>query len=122
LEYIVKIVKAVNETTGAVICDRVEVADTSMRRLFGLLGRRGIDSGEGLWIMPSSGVHTMGMMFPIDVVGLDRKGRVIKLWQNLVPFRVTSVSLRMHSVIEMKTGWIAENGVRVGDLIKILDA
>ena len=116
-----KIVRAINETKGHVLCERVEVADTSMRRLFGLLGRRGIDAGEGLWIMPSSGVHTMGMMFPIDVVGLDRKGTVLKLWQNLVPFRVTSVSLKMHSVIEMKSGWIAENGIRVGDTIKMID-
>jgi uncharacterized membrane protein (UPF0127 family) len=116
-----KIVKVVNETKGEVVCDRVEVANTSMRRLFGLLGRRGLGSNEGLWIKPSSGVHTMGMMFPIDVVGLDRKGKVLKLWNNLVPFRLTSVSWKMHSVIELKAGQITESGISIGDSIKMLE-
>jgi uncharacterized membrane protein (UPF0127 family) len=115
-----KVVKAVNQSNGHVLCDRVEVADTSMRRLFGLLGRKGIASDEGLWIKPSSGVHTMGMMFPIDVVGLDQNRVVVKLWQNLVPYRVTAVSLKVQSVIEMKAGAIAERGLRVGDSISML--
>jgi len=116
-----KLVKVVNETRGAVIGDRVEVANTSMRRLFGLLGRRSLNAGQGLWIKPSSGVHTMGMMFPIDVVGLDRKGTVLKIWKDLVPFRVTSVSLKMHSVIELKAGQIAESGTHVGDTLKMVE-
>jgi uncharacterized membrane protein (UPF0127 family) len=116
-----KIVKVLNETKGDVICDRVEVANTSMRRLFGLLGRNGLEAGQGLWIKPSSGVHTVGMTFPIDVVGLDRKGVVLKLWNNLGPFRLTSVSWKMHSVIELRAGKISESGIRVGDSIKMLE-
>jgi uncharacterized membrane protein (UPF0127 family) len=116
-----KLVKVVNETRGAVVGDRVEVANTSMRRLFGLLGRKGLNAGQGLWIKPSSGVHTMGMMFPIDVVGLDRKGKVLRVWNSLVPFRVTSVSLKMHSVIELKAGQIVESGTAVGDTLKMLE-
>jgi uncharacterized membrane protein (UPF0127 family) len=115
-------VRVYNQTKGEFVCDRVGVANTSMRRLFGLLGRRGLGAGEGLWIKPSSGVHTMGMMFPIDVVGLDRKGNVVKLWNNLVPFRVTSVSFRMHSVVELRAGQIAESGIRVGDALQFMDA
>jgi uncharacterized membrane protein (UPF0127 family) len=118
---LMKLVKVVNETRGAVIGDRVEVANTSMRRLFGLLGRRSLNAGQGLWIKPSSGVHTMGMMFPIDVVGLDRKGTVLKVWKDLVPFRVTSVSLKMHSVIELRAGQIAESGTHVGDTLKMVE-
>jgi hypothetical protein len=38
--------------------------------MFGLLGRRGLNAGEGLWIKPSFGVHTVGMRFPIDAIGL----------------------------------------------------
>jgi uncharacterized membrane protein (UPF0127 family) len=114
------LVTVINQTRGEVLCDRVEVANTSMRRLFGLLGRRGLDCGQGLWIKPSSGVHTMGMMFPIDVVGLDRKGTVIKLWRDLVPFRVTSVSLKLQSVIELPAGQIHESGLQLGDTLTFI--
>jgi hypothetical protein len=87
--------------------------------MFGLLGRRGLDAGGGLWIKPSSGVHTFFMAFSIDVVGLDGNLKVIKLWRNLVPFRVTSVNLRMRSVLELPTGVIRQTGMAVGDQLHI---
>jgi uncharacterized protein len=106
-----------DETRGTLIGNRIEVADSSLTRLVGLLGRRGVDAGAGLWIKPSSGVHTVFMRFPIDVIGLDKDRRVIKLWNNLVPWRVTSVSTQLRSVIELTAGRIAECGVQVGDQI-----
>jgi uncharacterized protein len=87
--------------------------------MIGLLRKRGLNAGEGLWIKPSSGVHTVGMKFTIDVIGLDKNLRVVKLWPQLVPFRVTSVSLKLRSVIELGAGQIAECGVQLGDLLEI---
>jgi hypothetical protein len=87
--------------------------------MFGLLGRRGLDAGGGLWIKPSSGVHTFGMAFRIDVVGLDRDLKVIKLWRCLAPFRVTSVSLKMKSVIELPCGVIKQAQLQLGDQVHI---
>jgi uncharacterized membrane protein (UPF0127 family) len=115
-----RVVKVVDETQGTVIGDRVEVADTSLTRMKGLLGRHGLDAGAGLWIRPSSGVHTIGMKFPIDVVGLDSKRRVIKLWENLVPYRLTSVSGKLRSVVELPAGRIAECNLAVGDVLDIV--
>ena len=102
--------------------DHVELADTSKTRLFGLLGRRGLDAGGGLWIKPSSGVHTFFMAFIIDVVGLDGNLKVIKLWRDLVPYRVTSVSLKMRSVLELPSGVISQTGMEVGDQLHISSA
>jgi hypothetical protein len=87
--------------------------------MFGLLGRRGLDAGGGLWIKPSSGVHTFGMAFKIDVVGLDGSLKVIKLWRCLVPFRVTSVSMKMKSVLELPCGTIAQSQIKIGDQLEI---
>jgi len=112
-------VTVMNETRETLMGDRIEVADTTFSRLFGLLGRHGLPSGGGLWIRPSSGVHTVAMLFPIDVVGLDKNLRVIKLWNNLVPFRVTSLSLTMRSVIELSAGRIVETGVQIGDSLRM---
>lgn len=106
-----------NATRNSLIGDRVTVADTSLTRMFGLLGKRGLDPGEGLWIKPSSGVHTVFMRFAIDVVGLDKELRVVKLWPDLVPYRLTSVSTRVRSVVELPAGQIARSDVRVGDQI-----
>lgn len=114
-------VRLMNETRATLIGDRVEVADTTLSRLFGLLGRGGIAAGGGLWIKPSSGIHTVGMLFPIDVIGLDKALTVIKLWNRLVPFRVTSVSWAMNSVVELPAGRIQEAGVQIGDSLRMTE-
>ncbi len=108
-----------NLTRGSSVGESVELADTSLTRMFGLLGRRGLDAGGGLWIKPSSGVHTFFMMFRIDVIGLDRDLKVIKLWRCLAPFRVTSVSLKMHSVVELPCGTIKRSETQNGDQLEI---
>src|ERR1035437_761341 len=111
--------RVTNTTRGTIVGDNIELADTSLKRMFGLLGRRGVDAGGGLWIKPSSGVHTFGMAFKIDVVGLDRDLKVIKLWRCLAPFRVTSVSLKMKSVLELPCGTISQSQTQVGDQMQI---
>jgi uncharacterized protein len=111
--------KIANVTRGTLVGDKIELADTSMTRIFGLLGRRGLDAGGGLWIKPSSGVHTFGMSFSIDVVGLDRELRIVKLWHCLRPFRITSVSLKLKSVLELPCGTIAQSQMVVGDQLQV---
>jgi len=115
----IAMLKVINTTRNIAVGDKIEMADTSLKRLFGLLGRSGLDAGGGLWIKPSSGVHTVGMTFAIDVVGLDRNLNVIKLWRSLPPLRVTSVSFRMHSVLELPCGTIARSQTEVGDQLQI---
>jgi uncharacterized protein len=110
--------KITNATRGTSVGDNIELADTSMTRMFGLLGRRGLDAGGGLWIKPSSGVHTFGMSFSIDVVGLDRELRIVKVWRCLRPFRITSVSLKLKSVLELPCGTIAQSQMTVGDQLQ----
>jgi uncharacterized membrane protein (UPF0127 family) len=111
--------RVTNITRGNTVGDSVELADTSMKRMFGLLGRRGLVAGGGLWIKPSSGVHTFGMAFTIDVVGLDRNLKVIRLWRCLRPFRLTSVSMKLNSVIELPSGVITQSQMQLGDQLQI---
>ncbi|MGH9616656.1 MAG: DUF192 domain-containing protein [Acidobacteriaceae bacterium] len=110
-----------NKTRATAIGTRIAVADTFLRRLIGLLGRRRLDPDAGLWIVPSSGVHTFGMLFPIDVVALDRQRRVYAVWPNLRPWRISGVSWKIHSVIELPAGSIQRRGIRPGDELELLD-
>ena len=114
--------RVTNTTRGNTVGENIEQADTSLKRMVGLLGRRGLDAGAGLWIRPSSGVHTVGMAFAIDVVGLDRDLKVIKLWRRLVPYRLTSVSLQLRSVLELPSGTIAQSEIQLGDQLQITAA
>jgi uncharacterized membrane protein (UPF0127 family) len=104
-----------NETQAQPLCSCVHIADSFLPRLIGLLGRAGLEVEEGLWIRPSSGVHTFGMRFPIDVVALDRSMRVTGTWADVSPWRVCGLSLKTASVLELAAGRIQTTKLQVGD-------
>jgi uncharacterized membrane protein (UPF0127 family) len=109
-----------NITRATTVGTQITVADTSITRLLGLLGKKRLDAGCGLLIRPSSGVHTFGMLFPIDVVALSKNLRVLKLWHRLAPFRVTRVSLKIDSMLELPAGQISNCGMKVGDQLEFV--
>lgn len=101
------------------MADRGTVADTSRTRRTGLLKHTSLEKGEGLWIVPSEGVHTFGMKFAIDVVFLDKKRVVVKVRKNMVKRRI-AFSFRAHSVLELPVGMIDESGTAPGDQLELV--
>jgi len=69
--------------------ESIRVAETGLTRIVGLLGERELPPGDGLLIVPSQGVHTLGMRFAIDVAFLDGQWNVIAIKRDLRPFRMT---------------------------------
>jgi uncharacterized protein len=106
-----------NVTRGTVLATALEVADSGPKRNKGLLGRKGLAAGEGLWIVPCESVHTFFMQFPIDLVYLDRDYRIKKVRNAVGPWRL-SACLPAHSVIELPAGTIQETKTERGDLLK----
>lgn len=113
--------RVVNRSKQTVLASDVELAETTWTRLKGLLGRKAehFPSGKGLWIVPSQGVHTIGMSFSIDVVYLDSDRRVVHVCHNLVPFRFAAVKFKARSVIELPAGTLAKTRTDIGDALDI---
>jgi uncharacterized membrane protein (UPF0127 family) len=76
-------------------------------------------AGQGLWIVPSRGVHTFAMRFPIDVVYLDDNRIVVYLEENLKPWRVAPVRLSAASVLELPGSTLGSTQTAIGDKIEI---
>jgi uncharacterized protein len=106
-----------NTSTGTIIADRVGVACTRADRAVGLLSRSGLEPGEALWIVPSRGVHTWGMRFPIDVVALDGSGIVIDCVSSLKPWRIRLPRRGTAGVLELAAGRLAASGTMLGHRI-----
>jgi len=107
--------RVTNQSKGTAIADCIKVADTSLTRFVGLLGNRTLSPGSGLWIVPSNGVHTIGMMFAIDVLFVDGKHHVVGIRKNLRPFRITKLNWRARSVLELPIGTIQASQTEIGD-------
>jgi uncharacterized membrane protein (UPF0127 family) len=114
-----RILRVCNVSKDTSLGDHVDVADSSLARLVGLLGKKSLAVGAGLWIMPSNGVHTIGMMFAIDVILIDRHCRVVGVRENLRPFRITKLNWHARSVLEVPVGTIRASRTEVGDHLSL---
>jgi uncharacterized membrane protein (UPF0127 family) len=110
-----------NKTRETFVATEAVIADGYLRRLVGLLGKtkRWARLGAGLWIVPSRGVHTIGMLFPIDLLFLSKEREVVHIQEYVRPFRVSKVTLRADSVLELPPHTIYRTGTRVGDWLEI---
>ncbi len=106
-----------NTSRDSVLADRADIADTSKTRRTGLLKHSGLKAGEGLWIKPCEAVHTFGMKFPIDVLFINKKGRVLKVRRSMPRWRM-SASLLAHSVLELPSGTAAATQTVAGDQLE----
>jgi uncharacterized membrane protein (UPF0127 family) len=109
-----------NKTRETFVATEATVADDYFRRLIGLLGKtkRWAKLGRGLWIIPSRGVHTIGMLFPIDVLFLNKNKEVIHIEEHMRPFRISKISLKATSVLELPAHAIYRSGTKVGDSLR----
>ena len=104
--------------TGECVIERVVLANTALTRLRGLLGRCGLAPDEALWLRPCNGVHTLGMLFAIDVVFLDQELRIVRLIENLRPFRFTLPQMKARSALEMAAHSAARLELKTGDQLR----
>jgi uncharacterized membrane protein (UPF0127 family) len=105
---------ALRREDGTIVCERCVLADTALTRMRGLLGRRDLPSGEGIWLRPASSVHMAFMRFAIDAVFLDDELRVVKIAEDLRPWRLAG-SRGSKSVIELPAGEARRRGLTTGD-------
>jgi len=103
---------------GTVVCERVSLADSPVTRMRGLLGRDGLEEGQGLLLQPASSIHTFFMRFPIDAVFLDRTLVVVGVHDAIEPWRTAS-QRGAKAVLELPAGESSRRGLSVGDQLTL---
>ena len=116
-----------NVTRGTVLADRVEVAASLWAKFMGLMGRRDLPVGDGLWLPASNGIHMFFMRISIDAVFVGRAGpdgtrRVLSVHRDLRPWRGMVPLVRgADGCLELPTGAIDASATVPGDMIRIGD-
>jgi uncharacterized membrane protein (UPF0127 family) len=110
-----------NETRESFLSLRVKPADTHLSRLKGLAGRVRLKADEGIWVLPSSGVHTIGVLFAIDLLYLDEQKRVVHMIESFGSFRIGPLRMDCASVLELPTRTIYSSQTQIGDQLLICD-
>jgi uncharacterized protein len=103
---------------GTQVCERCALADSPPTRLKGLLGRTGLEHGEGMLLRPAPAIHTCFMRFPIDAVFLDRELHVLDVTSGLRPWRWARRA-GARAVLELSAGEADRLGVRPGERLTL---
>ncbi len=111
--------KAVIKKNGTVITGNAEVADSFFRRFMGLMFRKSIPSDYALHIIPCNQIHMLNMRFAIDVIYLDKSGKVVKIESDVKPNKICKTVKNAASVIEMNSLCARRLGLCEGDIIEI---
>ena len=112
--------KFYHRVTGQLLAEKVTLANTFFTRLRGLIARSRLAPAEALWLRPCNGVHTWWMHYAIDVIFLDRELRIVKLVENMRPFRLTAPHREARSVLEMSAHSISRAQLKVGDQLEVV--
>jgi uncharacterized protein len=108
-----------NHTRECFLSLGVTPADTTFARLKGLIGKLRLRIDEGLWVVPSCGIHTVGVLFPLDLIYLDEKHQVIHVIEHFPRFRIAPLRTQATSVLELPTHTIYTSQTQPGDQLLI---
>jgi uncharacterized membrane protein (UPF0127 family) len=110
-----------NPNRESVLGEAIEVALTASQRVRGLLGRDCLEDGQGLLFKNCSSLHTFFMHFPIDIVFMDKKGKVLKVAVEVRPFKLVAAPFRAFYALELPTGAIIRSATKVGDFLAFVE-
>lgn len=103
-----------NARSRQIMARDVEIALTRAERRKGLLKRDSLAANSALVLAPCFAVHTAFMRFAIDVVFVDRGGRVRQIVRGLRPWRIAA-SPGAYATIELAAGALDAFDIAVGD-------
>ena len=118
-----KMWRALNQTKGTMLCERLEIAETRAAQNKGLLGRDGLEPRCGMLfdnqsLLPVMWMHMFFMRFAIDIVFVDKSDRVIRINHRLKPWRVSSMVFGARRALELEAGAAALASTAPGDVLR----
>ena len=87
--------------------------------MLGLIGRDSLRDGEGMLFERCRAIHTFFMRTPIDVLFLDEHYRIVRVIENLRPWRPLVACASASRVVELAAGSVSRLALRVGDRVRI---
>lgn len=102
-----------------ILCRDLKVADDFFSRLIGLMFKSEMIGFDGLLIKQCNSIHTFFMRYKLDLVFLDKELKVVKVIENMKPWRATLMYFKASQVLELKSGTL-NNRIIKDDQLEIV--
>jgi uncharacterized membrane protein (UPF0127 family) len=109
--------KVLHEKSKKVLGVNITPANSFYKKLMGMMFQKEFNGLDGM-IFNTQSIHTFFMAIPIDVLFLNKELKVIKVYRNLKPWRMTRIYFTASKVIELPAGSLPDE-IQSGDQIRI---
>lgn len=96
--------KVILDESGETLAANCELAADFKRRFLGLMFRPSISDDDALMLIPCNSVHTFFMRFSIDIIFIDKAGRIVYEERNIEPGNIMNPVKNAWGVLEFKGG------------------
>lgn len=112
--------KIINKRNNELIGDKIISGDTMLLRFVGLMGKKSLNDGEGLLLIPCNSIHMMFMKISLDIVFINKNNTIIHLIENIKPWRISPIIFKSHSVLELPVNSIKSKDLKINDELEII--
>jgi uncharacterized protein len=116
LPSIVRIVDA----AGNEVCMHCEVAESTVARMRGLMGRDRLEPGHGMLINGTASIQMLFMRFPIDVVFLGPDKAIVGISHRVKPWRGVAGARGAAAALELPAGTAKSQDLKVGEVLSLV--
>jgi len=110
-----------NKSKNCLIAAKALIADNFLLRFKGLMFRDSIGEEEALIFYQTPSIHTFFMRFPIEVVFLNQKLQVVKIYEELRPGKVV-FSASSSIAIELPAHKTSKQTLEIGDILVLTES
>ena len=114
--------KVINKTSRKTIAGSAKMCLSQMAKARGLMFSRPLKDRALIFVFRKQkrvALHMLFVFFPIDIMFLDEKQRVIELRESVKPFTTFIKSRKKVGwVVELPNGTIKRSKTKIGDLIQ----
>jgi uncharacterized membrane protein (UPF0127 family) len=108
------------DSAGADVCTHCEVAESTLARMRGLMGRERLEPGHGMLINGTASIQMLFMRFPIDVVFLDRNKAIVGISHDVKPWRGIAGARGAAAALELPAGTAKAHDLHTGDVLSLV--
>jgi uncharacterized membrane protein (UPF0127 family) len=113
------VVRIVNQSKGTTLAENARKAANFLERGRGLMMAPPLQEGGGLVLDPCGSIHMFFMRYPLDILFLNKEGRVVFMYKGIKPWRVGRVVRGSQMAVELPVGAIEQSKTEVGDRVSL---
>lgn len=98
---------------------KIRIADSFVKKLVGLIPLPELKEDEGLFFPNTKQIHTFFMTYYIDVLYLDKDGRILFIESNLKPWKIGKKIKDAQGILELKGSTANKLNLKIGYKINL---